>query len=188
MPRASREQRAANHDRIIAEAARLVREHGPDGVTVPGVMAAVGLTPGGFYKHFESKDDLLVQAGDAAIRTRADKLAGLVADDPTTARERFLDTYLSPAHRDHPGQGCPTAALAVDIGRPGTTDAVRDRYADGVRELVGTLATLRDDDEPAALADLATMVGALLLARATTGDELSDRFLTAARERLADAP
>ncbi|KQS58603.1 hypothetical protein ASG36_11220 [Geodermatophilus sp. Leaf369] len=186
MPRASREQRAVHHDRIITEAARLVRELGPDGVTVPGVMAAAGLTPGGFYKHFESKDDLLVQADDAAIRTRADRLAALVADDPATARERFLDTYLSTAHRDHPGRGCPTAALAVDVARPGVADAVRDRYVDGVRELVGTLATLRDDDGPAALADLATMVGAVLLARATSGDELSEGFLTAARARLAD--
>jgi TetR/AcrR family transcriptional repressor of nem operon len=186
VPRASREQREVHHERILTEAARLVRELGPDGVTVPGVMAAAGLTPGGFYKHFESKDDLLAQAGDAAVRARAEKLARLVEADPTTARERFLDTYLSPAHRDHPGRGCPTAALAVDVGRPGAADAVRDRYTDGVRELVGTLATLRDDDEPAALADLATMVGALLLARATAGDELSERFLTAARARLAD--
>jgi len=186
VPRASREQRAVHHDRILTEAARLVREHGPDGVTVPGVMAAAGLTAGGFYKHFDSKDDLLVQAGDAAIRTRAQKLEALVADDPATARERFLDTYLSTGHRDHPGRGCPTAALATDVGRPGVADAVRDRYADGVRELAGALTDLRDGDEPAALADLATMVGALLLARATAGDELSDRFLAAARARLAD--
>lgn len=184
MPRASREQREVHHERILTEAARLVREHGPDGVTVPGVMAAAGLTPGGFYKHFDSKDDLLAQAGDTAIRARAQKLAGLVADDPTTARARFLDTYLSTGHRDHPGRGCPTAALATDVGRPGAPDAVRTRYAEGVRELVGTLAALQDDDEPAALADLATMVGALLLARATAGDELSERFLSAARERL----
>jgi TetR/AcrR family transcriptional repressor of nem operon len=185
VPRASREQREVHHERILTEAARLVREHGPDGVTVPGVMAAAGLTPGGFYKHFDSKDDLLAQAEDAAIRTRADKLAGFVADDPTTARERFLDTYLSTGHRDHPGRGCPTAALAADVGRPGVAAAVRDRYADGVHELVGALTALDGDDEPAALADLATMVGAVLLARATAGDPVSERFLTAARERLA---
>ncbi len=186
MPRASREQREIHHERILTEAARLVRERGPEGVTVPGVMAAAGLTPGGFYKHFDSKDDLLVQAGDTAIRTRAQKLADLVAEDPATARERFLDTYLSTRHRDHPGRGCPTAALATDVGRPGTGEAVRARYAEGVRELAGALTDLRDGDEPAALADLATMVGAVLLARATAGDEVSERILAAARSRLAD--
>ena len=188
MPRASRAQREVHHDRILAQASRLLREHGPGGVTVPGVMAAAGMTPGGFYKHFDSKEDLLAQAGDAAIRAWAATLADLVAADPAGARDRFLDTYLSRVHRDHPGEGCPTAALAADVGRPAAADAVRDRYSAGVRELVDTLATLRDGDEAAALADLATIVGALLLARATAGNALSDLFLTTARARLSDQP
>ena len=186
MPRASREQRALHHEQILENAARLVRERGPAGVSVPEVMAAAGLTPGGFYKHFESKDDLLAQAGAAAFAGRDATLTRIVeqAPDAGTARARFLGDYLSTGHRDDPGQGCPGAALVADVGRPGVADPVRRSYVDGVRDLVGTLAELGDHTPPEALVELATMVGAVLLARATAGDELSEQFLDAARDHL----
>lgn len=186
MARASREQRALHHEQILENAARLVRERGTDGISVPEVMAASGLTPGGFYKHFESKDDLLAQASAVAFAARDATLTRITeqSPDPGAARERFLGDYLSTWHRDHPGQGCPGAALVTDVGRQGVAGPVRRSYVDGVRDLVGALQELGDQDRPEALVELATMVGAVLLARATSGDELSEQFLAAARDHL----
>src|SRR4051812_25105585 len=104
MPRVSREQMARNHERVLQEASRLLRERGAGGVSVPEVMAAVGLTHGGFYKHFASKDDLLAQAGAAAFTARLTALVNLLETTPdrAAARAQFVSDYLSTRHRDNP--------------------------------------------------------------------------------------
>ena len=200
MPRASREQMAENHERVLEQARRLIREKGADGVSVPEVMAAAGLTHGGFYKHFASKEALLAEAGAGAFAARSAALDDLVetSPDPATARARFLAQYLSTAHRDHPGEGCAGVALAADVARRGPDDPLHDAYVAGVTRLVDSLHTLRSGEaagavptmpgasrhDPGALAELATMVGAQVLARATAGHPISEQFLDAVRDRM----
>ncbi|MFC5064801.1 TetR/AcrR family transcriptional regulator [Actinomycetospora atypica] len=199
MARASREQRAENHERVLEEARRLIREKGADGVSVPEVMAAAGLTHGGFYKHFASKEALLAEAGAGAFGARAATLDDLVATepDPATARARFIAGYLSTWHRDHPGDGCAGVALAADVARRRPDDPLHDVYVAGVTRLADTLHALHsgeagggvpttpgDRRDPEALAELATLVGAQVLARATAGHPISEQFLDAARDRL----
>jgi TetR/AcrR family transcriptional repressor of nem operon len=191
MPRASREQRALNHERVLEHASRLVRERGASGFSVPELMAAAGLTQGGFYKHFASKDDLLAEAGAAAFAARLTAMVQLAetAADRDAARAQFVGEYLSAGHRDDPGHGCASAALAADAARRDPDDPLRHAFTAGLRDMTGALQALHADDaadEPGSevLAEIATLVGAVVLARATAGDDISDRILSAAREHL----
>lgn len=190
VPRSSREQQAAHHDEILHSAARLIRERGVEGFSVPEVMKAAGLTHGGFYKHFSSKEDLLVQAESAAFAARLAGLQDITArsDSAAAARAEFVANYLSPSHRDNPGAGCPTAALAADAARSEAGTPIRGAFVDGVKAMLAALEQGRQDTDPPAAAELATLVGAVLLARATAGDEVSDQFLSAARVLLAGGP
>ncbi|MGC7098232.1 TetR/AcrR family transcriptional regulator [Amycolatopsis lurida] len=183
------------HRRTVLDAAsKLVRERGVDRVTVPEVMATAGLTHGGFYRHFESKDALMAEACAAAFAQRlADGDDMLEAtDDVEAARRVWLENYLSPGHRDAPAIGCASAALAGDVARTPDGAALRDTYLDGLRnmiEMMGLLGNRPEDPEAReqeVLAELATAVGAVVLSRAVAGDELSDRLLAAARRHLID--
>ncbi|PWK42597.1 TetR/AcrR family transcriptional regulator [Actinoplanes xinjiangensis] len=183
MGRVSQAQAAENRERIVATAARLFRERGIAGVSVADVTAEAGLTHGGFYKHFASKDALVAEA---VARAFADQATAVRATAPepgggTAVRpQELIDAYLSAAHRDDPGGGCPSAGFGGDVARATGGDATRGAYAKGVE---GFALHLGGGAEPD-LAALSTMVGALILARATAGTELSDRILAAARESL----
>ncbi len=190
MPRVSKVQTAANREAIEDAAARLVRERGL-AVSVADVMEAAGLTHGGFYGHFASKDALAAAACARAFGQSLERWERRAAerDDGVAGLAAVVDGYLSTRSRDTPGTGCPAAALAGDVAREPSGAAVRDAYADGVAALAERLAGLdRADggtgDEDDALARLATMVGALALARATAGTRLSPRILAAARHAL----
>ncbi|GGV49182.1 TetR family transcriptional regulator [Kitasatospora herbaricolor] len=184
MGRVSQAQAQENRARVVATASRLFREQGT-GVSVADLMQAAGLTQGGFYKQFASKEALVEEAAAHAFT----ELAALRTEElrehdgrPRAARQGLIDQYLSPRHRDDAGSGCPAAALAADMARdPG--QAARDTYTEGVREFAGWLA----DDPEDGLARLATLVGGLLLARATEGSELSDEILRAAHAALSDS-
>src|SRR3954454_18106995 len=119
MPRASRAQMELHHRTVLHAASRLVREHGVGGVTVPEVMATAGLTHGGFYRHFESKDALVAQALTAAFTQRLADMDDALenADSAEAARRAWLEGYLSLTHRDTPENGCASAALAGDVAR-----------------------------------------------------------------------
>ncbi|GAA1695850.1 TetR/AcrR family transcriptional regulator [Streptomyces yatensis] len=214
MPRASRAEAERHREQVIAATAKLVRTHGADKVSVPQAMAAAGLTHGGFYRHFASKDDLIAQACTAAFAERLaamDDLAEAEAESEgegggpdadgnagqDTGQERgrgaraaFLATYLSTLHRDNPGLGCAAAALAVDAARAEPGDPLRRAYADGMRNLIDGMERITrksgDDapDEGTILVELSTMIGALVLSRAVADDDLSDRILTAARDHV----
>ncbi|RDI68799.1 TetR/AcrR family transcriptional regulator [Nocardia pseudobrasiliensis] len=192
MPRASRAQAESHRREVLDAAAAQVRTHGAHGVSVPQLMAAAGLTHGGFYRHFRNKEDLVAQACTAACAEKSRELADIRAagPDPEAARRLFLERYLSVAHRDHPGQGCGLAALAGDVARAEAESPLRQAYLDGLRELVDNLGTLgeRSGDEDELLVEVALMAGALMLARASAGDDLSERILRAARERLISQP
>jgi TetR/AcrR family transcriptional regulator, transcriptional repressor for nem operon len=179
---------------VLHAASKMVRERGVDGVTVPEVMATAGLTHGGFYRHFESKDALVAQACAAAFTQRLADMDDAVetTDNAEAARRAWLEYYLSPAHRDAPENGCATAALAGDVARAPEGAALRDAYLDGLRKMIEKTERLgnRPADpearEQEVLVELATAVGALVLSRATAGDDLSERLLDTVRRRLID--
>jgi TetR/AcrR family transcriptional repressor of nem operon len=191
MPRASKEQ--ANHHKtaITAEAARLFREHGVDNVSVAQLMAAAGLTHGGFYGHFESKEALSGEACRWAFSRSVERWKKRIADkgDPAVARAALVDGYLSSQSRSGPDGSCPATTLASDVTRKSADSPIRPAYEAGVEELLKILAGVQNtgashSDREAALGDFATMVGGLMLAKATQGEPISDEILSATRRRL----
>jgi TetR/AcrR family transcriptional repressor of nem operon len=184
------------HRRTVLHAAsQMVRERGVDGVTVPEVMATAGLTHGGFYRHFESKDALVAQACAAAFTQRLAAMdqALETTDNAEAARRTWLeDYYLSPAHRDSPEDGCAGAALAGDVARAPDGSALRDAYLDGLKSMIEKMGRMGNrpadpqEREQEILVELATAVGAVVLSRATTGDDLSERLLAAVQRHLIE--
>jgi AcrR family transcriptional regulator len=106
----SREQVALNRERIIETAARLFREKGYDGIGVADLMKSAGLTHGGFYGHFDSKEDLLAEAATHALKKSVQRWEGYLAEGRDTALEKISDGYLTAQHRDHPEKGCSVTA------------------------------------------------------------------------------
>jgi TetR/AcrR family transcriptional regulator, transcriptional repressor for nem operon len=175
MARSSRKDTEKHRRQVIDGAATLLREHGVAGVNVGTLMAEAGLTHGGFYRHFASKDELVQLALEKALADQRDWVSGL------TERE-LIEWYLSPEHRDDPADGCTMGALGSEIGR--APDATRESFAEGFGEYLDTLAALEGRDREEALARYATMVGALVISRATAGDPISEAVLDAARKAL----
>jgi TetR/AcrR family transcriptional repressor of nem operon len=138
-----------------------------DSVSVGDVMAALGMTAGGFYRHFESKETLAAEACSAAFAT-----SGL-AQEPARSAGSMLRRYLGKAHRDAPASGCPLPALASDMARQPV--AVRRAYTAGVRDALARIEQLAPGANAKAL--LAGMVGALAIARAVNDEELSAAIL-----------
>ncbi|MDR0225388.1 MAG: TetR/AcrR family transcriptional regulator [Burkholderiaceae bacterium] len=191
----SKAQAAQNRQDILEAAARLYREHGLDGIGVADVTRGAGLTHGGLYRHFASKDALVREACARAFDWSIAPLDGL-PDAQAGSLAARVQSYLSPQHRDSPGSGCPAAALAVDVARAGgDLSAV---FAEGVERNITRFARvigeLAPDGQPdaaqreQAMTMLSTMVGALVLARATAAaaPQLSDEILdTVCRQLLA---
>ncbi|EIZ83832.1 TetR family transcriptional regulator [Methylobacterium sp. GXF4] len=169
----SREQMGENRRRILDAAGRLFRDRGFEAVTVAEVMREAGLTHGGFYGHFRSKDDLIAAA-----------LAELVvASEPgPLALPAFAARYLSPAHRDDPASGCPVAALASDTIRQ--APEARAAMTEGLRRQIARLtdgAAEPESARQAAIGSWAAMVGAMILARMSDDPALSDEVLAQTR-------
>lgn len=168
--RRSREESARTRRGAVKAASRLFRERGIESVSVGEVMATLGRTAGGFYRHFESKEALAAEACTAAFAG-----SGL-AQQPGQSAEAMLRRYLSKTHRDAPAAGCPMPALASDMARQPA--AVRRAYTEGVHEAIARIQQLAPGaDSGARLALLAGMVGALALARAVNDEELSAAML-----------
>ena len=189
MARASRAQMDRNRETIEAVSARLFREQGLRGLSVDELMAAAGLTHGGFYGHFESKDALAAIACARAFEQSAGRWKGHIhgAADPAAAFRAIVDGYLSQLSRDDPGTSCPATALAGDVAREPGDKPVRAAFIAGVKDQVALLLALGehgDGGRRKALGQFATLVGALLLSRATSGDAISQEFLEAARAQL----
>ena len=170
MGRVSQAQAQENRKRIVETASRLFRERGVAGVSVADVMAEVGLTHGGFYKQFASKEALVAEAVGQAFTELSENLKDQDRDD-------FVRGYLSPAHRDAPGPGCPAAGFAGDLAHEADerASAAVQAYARGIGLYAAELGSIPD---------VATLVGAMILARATAGTELSDRILDEVRAKL----
>jgi TetR/AcrR family transcriptional repressor of nem operon len=180
----TREQAARNRERILDAAAQLFRERGFDGIGVADLMKEAGLTHGGFYGHFSSKDDLIAQASAHELtrslahwsqvgeRASGDRLSAIAA------------AYLTSTHRDNPGAGCVLAALGPDVARQGP--AVRRAVTGYVRSVVDLLVKLVPGTSKAArrqkaISAYATVVGAMVLARAVDDRALSQEILDAGR-------
>jgi len=187
MVKVSRQQAAENRARILREASRLFRERGLDGVGVDALAEAAGLTHGGLYSRFGSKERLAAEALADALARSADVLMPPGAEaDPPAALQALVRRYLSHRHRDMPGGGCALAALGSEV--PRQAPALRAAFTVGLKDFSGRLAPLLGGEEDAALDMLASLVGALVLARAVDDPALSDRILGATRARLAGDP
>jgi TetR/AcrR family transcriptional regulator, transcriptional repressor for nem operon len=184
----SQKDKEKNHAQIVEIAAQKMRESGTEGPGVAEIMAAAGLTHGGFYKHFDSRDDLVAEAVEAAVAQSRKGFTEVVegADDPLAA---FVDWYLSPTHRDDPGAGCAVVALGADAAR--ADDRVRATYTAQVERYVAQMEELLGgedaDTRRRAIAAVSEMVGAVLIARAVDDEALSAEILAAARESVTTA-
>ncbi len=183
--RVTREQAAANRRKIVHVASTLFRQHGFDGIGVADIMKGAGLTHGGFYGHFASKDDLAAEACTRALGG-GDWAEGL-AGTPNPSLGAVVRGYLSPRHRDDPAHGCLFAALGSDVVRQ--PRAVRRAFTEAVRLRVDALLKLlpgrsADARRKRALATMAGLVGALILSRAVDDHKLSDEILDAAATTL----
>lgn len=174
--RITKEKRQENHDRIVAIAAEMFRERGFDGVGVADLMQAAGLTHGGFYNHFASKEALIAEASAKGFIETSQRYAGYSVDD-------VIDAYISRKHRDARGQGCPAAALSGEAARlPEDTRAV---FGEGIAGLFAALEdglSGRPDARAQAISLLAQAVGAVVLSRACPdGSALADEILETCR-------
>jgi TetR/AcrR family transcriptional repressor of nem operon len=176
--RYGKEHKQATRQRIIEAAGRRLKRDGIDGSGVATLMADAGLTNGAFYAHFASKDDLVATAVADQLR---DQRASLSAQAPGRAAvEQYLREYLSVQHRDHPGDGCPSAALLDEIGRG--TDATKRAYTDGLLAVIDDIAARLAPGDPQSarvntLSVFALMAGTLQLSRALADRRLADEVL-----------
>jgi TetR/AcrR family transcriptional repressor of nem operon len=180
--RYSTEHKAETRERVLKEAAKEIRAKGPDNVAVAGIMARAGLTHGGFYAHFSSKDALVKEAigsmfADARARTERIEANG----DPRGVLRAYVDFYLSAKHRDSRDRGCPLPTLSGDFAR--SQPATRDRFGTGVEGIASRLAEPLAklgfaDPQAESHALLAQLVGGVALARAVGDAALSDALLT----------
>jgi TetR/AcrR family transcriptional repressor of nem operon len=183
--RYSKEHKAETHARIVKKASVRLRERGAHGIGVADLMKEAGLTHGGFYAHFDSREALVVEAFEYAMDRSIARWRQQSAD--TTPEERFssiVNAYLSPQHRDNPGHGCAMPALGAEIVRE--SPKTRRAFAAKLDDMIGLLAEqLPGGPERArkqAMATLATLMGTILMARIAGTGEMSDELLKVGRD------
>jgi TetR/AcrR family transcriptional repressor of nem operon len=189
-PRRPQQRKAETHERILREAAAAIRIDGADRASVSTIMSRAGLTVGGFYAHFSSKDDLLAKAVDYMFQDRyAAFLERLDDTDVATTLTRFIDTYLSMRHRDAVERGCPIPALAGEIGR--LAEPVRDAFTRGIEALETAVEDLlarlgREDAAILSHSLIAEMTGSISLARAQPDVAKAESMLSASRDHVRE--
>src|SRR5205814_7052765 len=191
MQRSAPRAKEVTHERIVEAAARAIRRSGYDGTSVADIMKEAGLTHGGFYAHFASREAMLAEAADRAGAEAVAAAARVAATaPPEQALQRLLHAYLSKEHVKSMEMGCPVAALGSEM--PRQTPEVRRAATRRIKEMIDVVARQSPDwGHPGAhehaLVTVITMVGALLLARAVDDPKLSDALLKAALQQLAAA-
>jgi TetR/AcrR family transcriptional regulator, transcriptional repressor for nem operon len=182
------EHKQRTRQKVLREAANAIRAEGPDRIGVAALMAKAGLTHGGFYAHFESKDDLVAQAVtqmfDDRYRNYFEKLEGL---PPPERLERFIDGYLSARHRDGPERGCPIPTLSGELAR--MPALARQRFAEGSDRMEKAIEAILKDvgvESPRDMASsiIAEMVGTIAIARVLGDTTKSNRMLKASRDAI----
>ncbi|HEY2004979.1 MAG TPA: TetR/AcrR family transcriptional regulator [Solirubrobacteraceae bacterium] len=178
----SQADKAASHERIVKAASRRVRRDGIGNISVAELMKQAGLTHGGFYRHFDSRDELVAEAIAEALAQGSQRVRASAELSNPAALAAIVDGYLSRVHRDKPETGCAVAAVPTDIVRCGAP--ARAAYSRQVLSYIQLLTELTPDRDPdQAHLILAALVGAIVLARAVDDRGLSDEIL----ERVAGA-
>ena len=185
------EHKGRTHQRIVKNAARRFRAEGLSGPGVATVMKSSGLTVGGFYKHFRSKDDLLAEAIEAGFLEHGEKfLAGLQGVPPAERWKAIVRHYLSPEHCDHPESGCPMATLGPEIAR--ARPAIRKRIASLMKaRREGMMQFMPGDTDAERERNFSiifpAMAGAILVARILPDPQEREKILNALRDHLLES-
>jgi TetR/AcrR family transcriptional regulator, transcriptional repressor for nem operon len=185
----SQTDKAETHKRIVKIAAKRLRENGLAGVGIAELMKEAGLTVGGFYKHFDSRDDLVIEALGSAFGGWKRRIDAAASGGTPLSYESLIDDYLNEAHRDNPGTGCAFGALAGEIARG--DKRTRALASEQIRNDIQLLAgLLRSKDKRTArskaILTLSALVGAVALARAVSDDALSLEILKTVSKLLKD--
>jgi TetR/AcrR family transcriptional repressor of nem operon len=188
--RVSREKFAENREKILTAASVLFRENGFDGVGVADIMKAAGLTHGGFYGHFESKDDLALEVSRKLIERVEERWRELIVGHPDRPLQALLDHYIHWRTVDDPGGSCVFASLIQEVSR--SEGAVRATFSEGLSTLVDVLKEVvpgatEEERRANATTTLSSMMGAVILARAVEDRALAEQFLVTMRRRLDPA-
>src|SRR3954471_19699586 len=188
--RYSREHKLETHARIVKKASVRLREKGAHGIGVADLMKEAGLTHGGFYAHFDSREALVIEAFAHAMDRSTERWRKLVEDMPPERRlATIADSYLTRAHRDDPGHGCAVPALGAEIARE--SPKTRKAFAARLEQMIDMLAEQipdvpRKTARKQAMATLATMMGTMVLSRVAGNGEFSDEILGAGRDAVLD--
>jgi TetR/AcrR family transcriptional regulator, transcriptional repressor for nem operon len=188
--RYSRDHKLETHARIVKKASVRLREKGAHGIGVADLMKDAGLTHGGFYAHFDSRESLVIEAFAYAMDRANERWRSLAEQIPPDKRlATVVDSYLTPAHRDDPGHGCAIPTLGAEIARE--SPRTRKAFAAKLEQMIETLAAdipglPRKAARRLAIATLASMTGTLVLARIAGNGEFSNEILAAGRDSLLD--
>jgi len=188
--RYSREHKLETHARIVKKASMRLREKGAHGIGVADLMKDAGLTHGGFYAHFDSREALVIEAFSDAMDRSTEHWRKLAEQTPPEKRlATIVDSYLTPVHRDDPGRGCAVPTLAAEIARE--NPRTRKAFAAKLEQMIDALAAQIPDvprkaARKHAMAVIATMMGTMVLARVAGSGEFSDEILVAGRDAVLD--
>ena len=188
--RYSPEHKQETHDRIVRKASVRLREKGAHGIGVADLMKEAGLTHGGFYAHFDSREALLVEAFSYALDRSMEHWRKLAETTPPEKRLALItESYLSPTHRDNPGHGCAIPALGAEVARE--SPKTRKAFAAKLEQMIELIADQitgvpRKAARKQAIATLTAMAGTMLLARIAGPGEFSDEVMKAGRENALD--
>jgi TetR/AcrR family transcriptional regulator, transcriptional repressor for nem operon len=186
--RYSKEHKQETHARIVRKASVRLREKGAHGIGVADLMKEAGLTHGGFYAHFDSREALVIEAFNYAMERGNQRWRKVVAEMPPEKRlATIVDGYLTSIHRDDPGHGCAIPALGAEIARE--SPKTRKAFALKLEQMIDLLADQildvpRKTARKQAMATLATMMGTVVMSRVAGNGELSDEVLAAGREAV----
>jgi TetR/AcrR family transcriptional repressor of nem operon len=186
--RYSREHKQETHERIVKRASVRLREKGAHGIGVADLMKEAGLTHGGFYAHFDSREALVIEAFAHAMDRGTERWRKLGEQTPPEKRlAMIVDSYLTPLHRDDPGHGCAVPTLGAEIARE--SPKTRKAFAAKLEQMIDMLAGQIPDVSPKAarkraMAVLATMMGTLVMARVGGNGDFSDEILAAGRDAV----
>ena len=186
----SKVEKRKTHERIVSIASKRLREEGLAGVGIAGLMKEAGLTVGGFYKHFDSRDELVAEAVSSAFGAWKRQVAAAASGGPPVSYPKLIDDYLNEAHRENPGTGCALSALAGEIARSDTrTRALASEEVRNNLQLIARLFPGKDKRAARSKAILtySALVGAMSLARAVSDEALSLEILKTVATALRNA-
>ena len=184
--RYSKEHKQETHARIVKKASVRLREKGAHGIGVADLMKEAGLTHGGFYAHFDSREALVIEAFGYAMDRAAEHWRNMAAEIPPEKRlSTIVDSYVSATHRDDPGRGCAVPTLGAEIARESAK--TRKAFAAKLDQMIDLVADQipdvpRKTARRLAMGTMATMMGALVMSRVAGSGELSDEILASGRE------